>query len=110
MAQSRLLFSRACHKGEANAASPDGSLHQSQLRWACHLLVPHLSDMENYGGFQGYSPFQADNFDNLKFQDANKVAIFRPLNSYILHCHGKCGLFTLYLKGNGMKNSKFGKS
>ena len=23
---------------------------------------------------------------------------------------GKCGLFTLYLKGNDMKNSKFGKS
>ena len=38
------------------------------------------------------------------------VAIFRPPNSYILHCHGKCGLFTLYLKGNDMKNSKFGKS
>ena len=52
----------------------------------------------------------ADNFDNLKFQDASKVGIFRPPNSYILHCHGKCGLFTLYLKGNGMKNSKFGKS
>ena len=52
----------------------------------------------------------ADNFDNLKFQDASKVAIFRPPNSYILHCHSKSGLFTLYLKGNGMKNSKFGKS
>ena len=45
----------------------------------------------------------ADNFDNLKFQDASKVAIFRPPNSYILHCHSKGGLFTLYLKGNGMK-------
>ena len=52
----------------------------------------------------------ADNFDNLKFQDARKVAIFRPPNSYILHCHSKSGLFTIYLKGNGMKNSKFGKS
>ena len=52
----------------------------------------------------------ADNFDNLKLQDAIKVAIFRPPNSYILHCHGKCGLFTIYLKGNDMKNSKFGKS
>ena len=52
----------------------------------------------------------ADNFDNLKFQDGSKVAISRPPNSYILHCHGKCGLFTIYLKGNGMKNSKFGKS
>ena len=51
----------------------------------------------------------ADNFDNVKFQDASKVVIFRPPNSYIMHCHGKCGLFTLYLKGNGIKNSKFWK-
>ena len=35
----------------------------------------------------------ADNFDNLKFQDASKAVFFRPPNSYILHCHGKCGLF-----------------
>ena len=34
----------------------------------------------------------ADNFDNLKFEDASKVAIFRPPNSYILHYHGKYGL------------------
>ena len=34
----------------------------------------------------------ADNFDNLKFQDASKVAIFRPPNSDVLHCHGKYGL------------------
>ena len=52
----------------------------------------------------------ADNFDNLKFQDASKVAIFIPPSNYILHCHAKCGLFTIYLKGNDMKNSKFGKS
>ena len=52
----------------------------------------------------------AENFDNLKFQDASKVANFIPPNSYILHCHGKCDLFTIYLKGNDMKNSKFGKS
>ena len=39
-----------------------------------------------------------------------KFVIFRPPNSYILHCHSKSGLFTLYLKGNDMKNSKFGKS
>ena len=51
-----------------------------------------------------------DNFDNLKFQDASKVAICRPPNSYILHCHSKSGLFSIYLKGNDMKNSKFGKS
>ena len=54
--------------------------------------------------------YLAENFDNLKFQDASKVAIIRLPNSYILHYHGKYGLFTLYLKGNGMKNSKFGKS
>ena len=54
--------------------------------------------------------YLAENFDNLKFQDANKVTIIRPQNSYILHYHGKCGLFTLYLKGNGIKNSEFGKS
>ena len=53
--------------------------------------------------------YLADNFDNLKFQDTSKVAIIRPPNNYILHCHGKSGLFTLYLKGNGMKNSKFEK-
>ena len=54
--------------------------------------------------------YLAENLDNLKFQDASKVVIFRPPNSYILHCHGKCGLFTLYLKANGIKNSEFGKS
>ena len=52
----------------------------------------------------------ADNFDNLKFQDASKVAIFRPPNSYILHCHSNSGHFTIYWKGNDMKNSKFVKS
>ena len=54
--------------------------------------------------------YLAENFDNPKFQDTSKVAIFRPPNSYILHYHGKYGLFTLYLKGNDMKNSKLGKS
>ena len=29
LVQSRLLLSGVCHKGEAKAASPDGSLHQS---------------------------------------------------------------------------------
>ena len=52
----------------------------------------------------------ADNFDNLKFQDARKVAIFRPPNSYILHYQSRSGLFTIYLRGNDKKNSKFGKS
>ena len=52
----------------------------------------------------------AEKFDNLKFQDAIKVAIFRPPNSYILHYHGKYGLFTIDLNGNDIKNSEFGKS
>ena len=39
--------------------------------------------------------YLAENFDNLIFQDASKVVIFRPPNSYVLHCDGKCGLFTL---------------
>ena len=64
--------------------------------------------LQNY--LDQFLKYWADNFDNLKFQDANKVVIFRPPNSYILHCHMKCGLYTLYLKGNGIKNSKFGKS
>ena len=51
----------------------------------------------------------ADNFDNLKFQDARKVAIFRPLNSYILHYHGKCGPFAFYLKGNDMRKFQIWK-
>ena len=38
----------------------------------------------------------ADKFDNLKFQDTSKVAIFRPPNGYILHCHSKSGLCTIY--------------
>ena len=54
--------------------------------------------------------YLADNFDNLKFQDASKVTIIRLPNSYILHSHGKYGLFTLYLKGNDIKNSELGKS
>ena len=64
--------------------------------------------LQNY--LDQFLKYLADNFDNLKFQDANKFAIFIPPNSYILHCHSKCGLYTLYLKGNGIKNSKFGKS
>ena len=64
--------------------------------------------LQNY--LDQFCKYLAENFDNLKFQDASKVVIFRPPNSYILHCHGKCGLFTLYLKGNGIKNFKFIKS
>ena len=64
--------------------------------------------LQNY--LDQFFKYLADNFDNLKFQDASKVAIFRPPNSYILHCHSKSGHFTIYFKGNGIKNSKFGKS
>ena len=49
----------------------------------------------------------ADNFDNLKFQDASKVAIFRPPNSYILHCHSKSGLFILVTSCIAMVNVVF---
>ena len=64
--------------------------------------------LQNY--LDQFLKYLADNFDNLKFQDGSKVAIFRPPNSYILHCHGECDLFALYLKGNVIKNSEFGKS
>ena len=64
--------------------------------------------LQNY--LDQYLKCLADNFDNLKFQDAHKVAIFRPPNSYILHCHSKCSLSIFYLKGNDIQNSKFGKS
>ena len=64
--------------------------------------------LQNY--LDQFLKYLADIYDNLKFQDPSKVAIIIPPNSYILHYHGKCGLFTIYLKGNDMKNSKFGKS
>ena len=53
--------------------------------------------------------YLAENLNNLKFQETRKAVIFRPSNSYTLHCHGECGLYTFYLKVNCMKNSKFGK-
>ena len=53
--------------------------------------------------------YLAENFDNPNYQDARKNAIIKPPNSYILHCHGKYGLFTLYLKGNGIKKFQIGK-
>ena len=57
--------------------------------------------LQNY--LDQFLKYLTDNFDNLKFQEASKVAIFIPPNSYILHCHDKSGLFTLYLKGHGIK-------
>ena len=40
--------------------------------------------------------YLAENFDNLKFQDASKVAINRPPNRYILHYHGKLSKETIF--------------
>ena len=54
--------------------------------------------------------YLAEILDNPKFQDTRKIEILRPPNSYILPCNGKYGLFILYLKGNGIKSSEFGKS
>ena len=51
----------------------------------------------------------ADNFDNLKFQDTSKVAIFRPPNSYILHCHGKSGLFCSLFERKWLKTFQIWK-
>ena len=79
----------------------------NETQWTtCYLI--RIDVLQNY--LVQFCKCFADNFENLKFQDASKVVIFRPPNSYILDFHGKCGLFTIYLKGNGMQNSKFGKS
>ena len=51
----------------------------------------------------------AESFDNMKFQHTRNAAIFRPLNSYILHYNGECGLFTMIWKEIGIKKSEFGK-
>ena len=53
----------------------------------------------------------ADNFDNLKLQDASKSCKFLD-HQIVTSCIAivKSDLFTIYLKGNGMKNSEFGKS
>ena len=39
----------------------------------------------------------ADNFDNLKFQDASKVAIFIPPNSYTCIAMVNGGVFLLFI-------------
>ena len=46
----------------------------------------------------------AESFDNMKFQHTSNAAIFRPLNSYILHYNGECGLFTMIWKEMVSKN------
>ena len=86
-------------------------LHSGRNKWnSVNHLVLHEKWCAKKIYLVQFLKCLADNFDNLKFQDASKVAIFRPPNNYILHCHSKCGLFTIYLKRNDMKNSKFGKS
>ena len=85
-------------------------LHSGRNKWNS---VNHLVLYKKWCATRLFNQFckcLADNYDNLKFQDARKVAIFRPQNGYILHWHSNSGLFTIYLKGNGMKNSEFGKS
>ena len=64
--------------------------------------------LQNYVG--QFLKCLTDNFDNLKFQNTSKVSIYRPPNSYILHCHSKSGFSAIYLKGNDMKNYKLEKS
>ena len=46
----------------------------------------------------------ADSFDNMKFQHTRNAAIYRPVNSYILHYNGECGLFTMICKEMASKN------
>ena len=53
--------------------------------------------------------YLAESFDNLKIGETRNVELFWPPNSYILHSHGECDPFTLYLIGNCMKNPKNGK-
>ena len=48
--------------------------------------------------------YLAESFDNMKFQHTRNAAIFRPLNSYILHYNGECGLFSMIWKETVSKN------
>ena len=77
-----------------------------ETKWATFDFMRN-DELQNY--LVQFLKYLAEIFDNLKFQETWKVVIFRPPNSYFLHCHGECSLFTLYLKGNGIKNFKFGK-
>ena len=92
-----------------NSWVPNGSnlIGINEAKWTIWDFMRN-DVLQNY--LDQFCKFLTDKFDNLKFEDTSKVEIFRPPNSYILHCHGKCGVFTIYLKGNGMKNSKFVKS
>ena len=54
--------------------------------------------------------YLAESLDILETQETMNVELFRPKNSYT-HCIAMFIVvsFTLYLKGNGMKNSENGK-
>ena len=72
-------------------------------------MVIYTTDvLQNY--LVQFFKYLAENFDNLKFQDASKVVIFRSPNSYILHCHGKCVFFYSLFEKKWQKKSEFGKS
>ena len=54
--------------------------------------------------------YLAENFENKNFKMQVKLQLLDHqivTSRFAIH---KYGLFTLYLKGNGIKNSKFGKS
>ena len=46
------------------------------FRWVCHLMILSLSDMENYWGFQGYSPFH-NFYDQMVSKFANWNLLYR---------------------------------
>ena len=48
--------------------------------------------------------YMAESFYNMKFQQTRNVAIFRPLNSYMLHYNGECCLFTMISKEMASQN------
>ena len=56
--------------------------------------------------FTSILKYLAESLDILKIRETWKVELFCPLNSYILHSHGECGLFTLYLKEIVLKIQK----
>ena len=53
LVQSRPLLLGVCHRGEAKAASPDGRLHQTWLRWVCHPMVLSLGLFQKLLGVSG---------------------------------------------------------
>ena len=50
--------------------------------------------------------YLAESLDILKIQDKRKVELFRPPNSYILHCHVECGLLSSFFERKWYEESK----